>query len=128
MYLKRKSSLDRTFRSKGYEIMQISEKRQASVRPAETQARSERAKKAEEEKSATNASTGQSSLNLINLHFRRNKYVSPSDEMNKRWHKILDKSLPTIDLIDIAAEEFSVGSYKRQFAPEYSYTSYLSML
>ena len=108
--------------------MQISGKRQASVRPAETQACSDRAKKAEEEKSATNASTGQSSLNLINLHFRRNKYVSPSDEMNKRWHKILDKSLPTIDLIDIAAEEFSVGSYKRQFAPEYSYTSYLSML
>ena len=48
--------------------------------------------------------------------------------MNKRWIKIIQRKIPTIDLIDISTELFPVNSYKRQFAPECSYSAYLTML
>ena len=48
--------------------------------------------------------------------------------MNKRWLKVLQRKVPTIDLVDISAEVFPFKVQKRQFAPEYSYSSYISML
>ena len=48
--------------------------------------------------------------------------------MNKRWLKIIQRRIPTIDLVDISAEVFPYNSHKRQFAPEYSYPAYITML
>ena len=48
--------------------------------------------------------------------------------MNKRWLKVLQKKVPTIDLVDISAEVYPFDSFKRQFAPEYSYAAYRTML
>jgi hypothetical protein len=45
-----------------------------------------------------------------------------------RWKKIIEKDLPAIDLIDLAAEHNYFYSQKRQFSPEYSQSSYLTML
>ena len=47
--------------------------------------------------------------------------------MTVRWHKILEKTLPAFDLIDIAAEK-EFFSRKRQLAPEYSQSAYQTML
>ena len=55
-------------------------------------------------------------------------YLDPTEEMNNRWFRIMKKRLPTVDLIDISSEVFSFAAQKRQFAPEYSHTSYLTML
>ena len=55
-------------------------------------------------------------------------YMDPTEEMNKRWLKLIQSKVPTIDLVDISAEVFPYNSHKRQFAPEYSYSSYLTML
>ena len=48
--------------------------------------------------------------------------------MVRRWKAIIEKTLPAIDLIDLAAEHNYFYSQKRQFAPEFSQTSYLTML
>ena len=48
--------------------------------------------------------------------------------MIKRWIKIIRRRVPTVDLVDISAEVFPINSKKRQFAPEYSYTTYATML
>ena len=55
-------------------------------------------------------------------------YMDPTEEMNKRWLKLIQSKVPTVDLVDISAEVFPYKSHKRQFAPEYSYSSYLTML
>ena len=55
-------------------------------------------------------------------------YDVPADEMVRRWKVLIEKNLPAIDLIDLAAEHNYFYSSKRQFAPEYSQTSYLTML
>lgn len=55
-------------------------------------------------------------------------YESPTDEMNRRWKQIIEKVLPAIDIIDLSAEHDYYYSKKRQFAPEYSQSSYLTML
>ena len=48
--------------------------------------------------------------------------------MLRRWKQIIEKELPAIDLIDLAAEHNYFYSYKRQFSPENSQSSYLYML
>ena len=48
--------------------------------------------------------------------------------MNKRWLKLIKRRIPTVDLMDIASEVFPYRSFKRQFAPEYSYHAYVTML
>jgi len=48
--------------------------------------------------------------------------------MVQRWKKIIEKDLPAIDLIDLAAEHNYFHSQKRQFSPEYSQSGYLTML
>jgi len=48
--------------------------------------------------------------------------------MYKRWKLIIQKKLPAIDLIDLSAEHSYFFSQKRQFSPEYSQSSYFSML
>ena len=48
--------------------------------------------------------------------------------MNKRWLKVIQRKVPTIDLVDISAEVFPFRASKRQFAPEYSHSSYITML
>ena len=48
--------------------------------------------------------------------------------MNDRWLNILKNRLPTIDLIDISDEIHPFNAQKRQFAPEHSQTSYITML
>ena len=60
--------------------------------------------------------------------FQGLSYLDPTDEMNKRWLKLLQKKTPTIDLVDISAEVEPFNSHKRQFAPEYSHSAYRSML
>jgi len=40
-------------------------------------------------------------------------YENPSDEMVQRWKKIIEKDLPAIDLIDLAAEHNYFYSQKR---------------
>ena len=56
------------------------------------------------------------------------QFENPTDEMTRRWKQIIEKALPAIDLIDLAAENNFFYSSKRQFAPEYSQTAYLTML
>ncbi len=41
---------------------------------------------------------------------------------------MIEKTLPAIDLIDLAAENNFSFATKRQFAPEYSQKSYITML
>ena len=48
--------------------------------------------------------------------------------MLKRWKAIIEKELPAVDLIDLASEHSNFSSSKRQFAPEYSQSAYLTML
>ena len=55
-------------------------------------------------------------------------YLDPSDEMHKRWLKLLQKRVPTIDLVDLSAEIEPFNSHKRQFAPEYSHCAYKSLI
>ena len=55
-------------------------------------------------------------------------YKDPTEQMNARWLKIIQRKIPTIDLIDISTEINPNNSQKRQFAPEYSYKSYITML
>ena len=40
-------------------------------------------------------------------------YVNPTEEMIRRWFKIIKKQLPMIDLIDISAESFQLNANKR---------------
>ena len=58
----------------------------------------------------------------------KTKDVNPTKEMRSRWLKIIEERLPAVDLIDIQAEVFPLNGSKRQFAPEYSQSSYLTML
>lgn len=37
-----------------------------------------------------------------------------------RWKHLIEKQLPAIDVIDLAAEHDYFFAHKRQFAPEYS--------
>lgn len=60
--------------------------------------------------------------------FNELSYVEPTEEMNKRWLKMLQKKIPNIDLVDISAELYPYNSHKRQFSPEYAHNSYLTML
>ena len=55
-------------------------------------------------------------------------YEDPTEEMNKRWLRLMQKKVPTVDLVDVSAEVYPFNSHKRQFAPEYSHSAYLSML
>jgi transcription initiation factor TFIIIB Brf1 subunit/transcription initiation factor TFIIB len=48
--------------------------------------------------------------------------------MMHRWRLEIERSIPAIDLIDLAAEHGVYYSQKRQFAPEYSQQCYLTML
>ena len=48
--------------------------------------------------------------------------------MIRRWKQIIERSLPAIDLIDLAAEHNYFYSYKRQCAPEYSQSGYLAVM
>ena len=41
------------------------------------------------------------------------RYVDPTDEMNRRWLKVLQKKAPTIDLVDVSAEVYPFNSHKR---------------
>ena len=45
-----------------------------------------------------------------------------------RWLKLVQKSIPTVDLVDISDEVNPFYSQKRQFSPEYSFKAYCSML
>lgn len=56
------------------------------------------------------------------------QFENPSDEMVRRWKSIIERSLPAIDLIDLAAEHNYFYSSKRQFAPEYSQSGYLAVM
>ena len=62
------------------------------------------------------------------MKFSQLSYIDPTEEMNKRWLKEIQRKIPTIDLVDISAEVFPFNSHKRQFAPEYSYPAYITML
>jgi hypothetical protein len=53
---------------------------------------------------------------------------SAMEEMTRRWQQSVEKQLPAIDLLDISAEGNPYNERKRQFAPEFSQSSYLSML
>ena len=55
-------------------------------------------------------------------------FEDPTEEMNKRWVRLIQRKVPTIDLVDVSAEVYPFNSHKRQFAPEYSHCAYLSML
>ena len=48
--------------------------------------------------------------------------------MRLRWRKIMERTLPAHDLIDLVAENDAYYPRKRQFAPEYSQPAYLTML
>ena len=48
--------------------------------------------------------------------------------MIHRWKQIIEKTLPAIDLIDLSAENNFKYAAKRQFAPEYSQKSFVTML
>lgn len=47
--------------------------------------------------------------------------------MVRRWNQITRVCIPPIDLVDLQAEQRS-SSLKRQFAPEFSQSSYLTMM
>ena len=55
-------------------------------------------------------------------------FENPMDEMMRRWQQQVESTLPTIDIIDLSAEGNPKGETKRQFAPEYSQSSYMTML
>ena len=40
-------------------------------------------------------------------------YVDPTEEMTKRWLKVIQRRTPTIDLVDISAEVFPFNPQKR---------------
>lgn len=42
------------------------------------------------------------------------------EEMTRRWQLKIEKMIPAIDLLDVAAEGNPHEAHKRQFAPEYS--------
>ena len=50
--------------------------------------------------------------------------ANATEEMIKRWIKIIKGRVPTVDLVDISAEVLPVNNHKRQFAPEYSQLAY----
>lgn len=56
------------------------------------------------------------------------EFVNPMEEMTRRWQQRVESSLPTIDIMDISAEGNPYQERKRQFAPEYSQSSYMTML
>lgn len=63
------------------------------------------------------------------LHMKSTaRHESPTDVMVMRWKQGIEKGLPAIDLIDLAAEHDPYYAQKRQFAPEYSQMAYLAML
>ena len=71
------------------------------------------------------------SLNGAKQAWQESEYFNqakPSDEMVKRWLKNISMRVPTIDLVDIAAESGSNKTQKRQFAPQYSQDAYMTML
>ena len=52
------------------------------------------------------------------------EFANPMEEMTRRWQANIEKVIPAIDLVDIAAEGNPFESRKRQFAPEFSQSSY----
>lgn len=48
--------------------------------------------------------------------------------MTRRWQQQIEQMLPAIDLYDISQEGNPYQAHKRQFAPEYSQSSYQTML
>lgn len=54
--------------------------------------------------------------------------VDPSHEMALRWQQKVNQNVPPVDIADIRAEKDLLGEGKRQFAPEYSQTSYLTAI
>ena len=70
----------------------------------------------------------QSTYTSSQKKFNELSYVDPTEEMNKRWLKVIQKRIPTVDLVDISAEVFPFNPYKRQFAPEYSHSAFITML
>lgn len=79
----------------------------------------------------SNAPNGLNLTKLENsqiLPKKNSNFENPSDEMIRRWKEVIEKSLPAIDLIDLAALHDPYYSTKRQFAPEYSQKAYLEML
>ena len=36
--------------------------------------------------------------------FKKLPFIDPTEEMNKRWLKLMQKKIPTIDLIDLSTE------------------------
>ena len=83
----------------------------------------------EEIKATTDGTSSAGKSSIFSMRKANNlPYVDPTEEMNKRWLKHIQKKVPTIDLVDISAEVYPFNSIKRQFAPEYSYAAYLSML
>ena len=54
---------------------------------------------------------------------------SPHELMMQRWHRLLETMLPPHDLHDASAEQVQTSFFqKRQFAPEFSDSSYQAML
>jgi hypothetical protein len=51
---------------------------------------------------------------------KASSYECASEEMTLRWKQQIERSLPAIDLIDLAAENNVFRAVKRQFAPEFS--------
>ena len=56
------------------------------------------------------------------------EFENPMEEMTRRWQKQVETTLPTIDIMDISSEGNPLLEKKRQFAPEYSQSSYMTML
>lgn len=56
------------------------------------------------------------------------EFEDPTEEMNNRWQARIEAELPAIDVIDSKAEKKLVSPEKRQFAPEYTQSSYLTII
>ena len=56
------------------------------------------------------------------------EYEVPMEEMTRRWQMQIERMLPAIDLQDISQEGNPYNEQLRQFAPEYSQSSYETML
>lgn len=52
----------------------------------------------------------------------------PSEIMTRKWKKLVETTLPAIDLIDLSNEKDPYCPMKVQFAPEYSQQCYTEML
>ena len=53
---------------------------------------------------------------------------TPCEIMTRRWKKIVETTLPAIDLIDLSDEKDPYGGVKVQFAPEYSQSAYKELM